>query len=510
MNILLLYPEMPDNIGKFATLVKLSGRKSAFPPVGLLTVAALLPAEWNKKVVDLNVDLLTETDLKWADYAFISSMNVQAKSAGEVIEICNKTNLKIVAGGPLFTHEHEKFPGVDYFVLNEAELTLPEFIADLEAGNPKDIYKTEKFTDMHTVPVPMWELVDVNSYLYAVVQYSRGCPYLCDFCDVTALFGRVPRTKTPEQIIAELDTLMSLGSNEMIFFADDNLIGNKNKLKKELLPALIEWRGRNQCAPAFATQLTITLADDEEMMQLMLEAGFRHILIGIETLDSETLVQMRKKQNTNRNILDNIKLLHAKGFIVIGTFIVGLDNDKPDVFDNLINFIQISGIVLVVVNVLKAPPGTELYDRMIRENRLLDEFEFDEDRTNIIPTMDVNLLHNGYKHVLEEVYSPKSVYERIVQFYSDKQPNKVKYPLKRKITFNVIKQAFKILYQLGFVYKDRKYFWKTVRYTIKFNYNYLDLSTLYCLLMYHYGNLLERFIEKEKQGIRIYSNKLSA
>lgn len=510
MNILLLYPEMPNTIGKFASMVELTGRKSAFPPVGLLTVASLLPEDWGKKVVDLNVDKLNESDLNWADYALVSAMNVQAKSAKKVIELCNKAKLKVVAGGPLFTHEYEKFPGVDYFVLNEAEITLPEFINDLESGNPKDIYKTDKFTDMHTVPVPMWELVDVNSYLYAVVQYSRGCPYLCDFCDVTALFGRVPRTKTPGQIIAELDKLMSLGSNEMIFFADDNLIGNKNKLKQELLPALIEWRGRNLFAPAFATQLTINLADDEEMMQLMLEAGFRHILIGIESIDTETLLQMRKKQNVNRNILDNIKLFHAKGFVVIGTFIVGLDNDKQDVFDNLINFIQLSGIVLVVVNVLKAPPGTELYERMVRENRLLEDFEFDEDRTNIIPVMDISVLHNGYKHVLEEVYNPRAVYERILQYYSDKKPFDVRYPLKRRITFKDLKQAFKIIYQIGFVYKDRKYFWKAVKYTIKFNHNYLDLTTLYCLLMFHYSNLLERFLEKEEQGVYIYSSKLSA
>jgi radical SAM superfamily enzyme YgiQ (UPF0313 family) len=238
----------------------------------------------------------------------------------------------------------------------------------------------------------MWELVDVNDYLYAIVQYSRGCPYLCDFCDVTALFGRVPRTKTVEQVLGELDKLMSLGSNEMVFFADDNLIGNKRLLKKELLPALIEWRGKNRYAPAFATQLTITLADDEELMNLMLEAGFRHILIGIESIDSETLVQMKKKQNINRNILENIKLLHAKGFVVIGTFIVGLDNDKPDVFDNLINFIQESGIVLVVVNVLNAPPITTNCTMVINAcwNLFITRKKYLKELYNTIPTKNLS------------------------------------------------------------------------------------------------------------------------
>ena len=196
MKILLIYPEMPRSIGKFEHMAHLAGRKSSFPPIGLLTVASLLPAEWEKKVVDLNTGTLSEKDLLWADYAFISSMNVQARSAREVIALCNKFKLPVVAGGPLFTHEYEKFPGVDHFVLNEAEITLPGFLEDLQRGEPQKIYQTQKFADMHSTAVPMWELVDVNNYLYSIVQYSRGCPYLCDFCDVTALFGRVPRTKT--------------------------------------------------------------------------------------------------------------------------------------------------------------------------------------------------------------------------------------------------------------------------------------------------------------------------
>ncbi len=499
---------MPGTIGKFEHMVDLTGRKSAFPPIGLLTVAAMLPEEWNKKVIDLNTDPLYETDLHWADYAFISAMNVQAKTSKDVIELCNKVGVPVVAGGPLFTHEYEKFPGVDHFVLNEAELTLPQFLDDFEKGNAKHVYGSDQFADTHTTPAPMWELVDVNKYLYAVIQYSRGCPYLCDFCDVTALFGRVPRTKTPEQIIAELDTLMASGKNEMIFFADDNLIGNKNLLKKELLPALVEWRGRNKYAPAFATQLTINLVDDEELMQLMLEAGFRHVLIGIESIDEESLIQMKKKQNSRRNILENMKKLHAKGFIVIGTFIVGLDTDNENVFQNVVNFIQESGIVLVVVNVLKAPPGTELYDRMVREKRLLEDFEFDEDRTNIIPIMEPNVLHNGYKHVLEGVYSPKSVYERVVKFYETKEPYNVKYPLNRKVNLKDFYNFIRIITRLGIIDSDRKYFWKMIVFTFKFNINYTDLTVLYALLMYQYKILLQEFHRKEQKGIYIYSDKL--
>ena len=508
MNILMIYPEMPRTIGKFEHMANLAGRKSAFPPIGLLTIAAMLPENWNKKVIDLNTDPLTNIDLEWADYAFVSAMNVQARSSKEVIGICNKANVPVVAGGPLFTHEYEKFQGVAHFILNEGEITLPLFLEDLKKGEAKHIYETDKYADTHTTPAPLWELVDVNKYLYAVIQYSRGCPYLCDFCDVTALFGRVPRTKTVEQIIGELDTLMASGKNEMIFFADDNLIGNKNLLKKELLPALIEWRGRNKYAPAFSTQLTINIVDDEDLMQLMLEAGFRHILIGIESIDEASLIQMKKKQNSRRNILENMKYLHARGFVVIGTFIVGLDTDRPDVFQNVVNFIQESGIVLVVVNVLKAPPGTELFDRMVKENRLLESFEFDEDRTNIIPIMDPDELHNGYKKVLEGVYSPQSVYERVVKFYESKEPNKVKYPLNRKVNAKDVYNFLRIIVKLGFIDKNRKYFWKMFMFTAKYNINYIDLTILFALLMHQYQILLDGFLEKEKRGVFIYSDKL--
>ncbi len=503
-----MYPEMPGTIGKFENFIELSGKKAAFPPIGLLTVASLLPKDWNKKVVDLNTDSINSKQLHWADYVFLSAMNVQANSAKKVIELCNKENIPVVAGGPLFTHEYEKFPGVTHFVLNEAEITLPPFIEDLKKGEPKKIYRSNQFADVHSTPLPMWELIDVNKYLYAVIQYSRGCPYLCDFCDVTALFGRIPRTKTPEQMINELEILISRGTNEMIFFADDNLIGNKKLLKKELLPALIEWRGRNPYAPSFATQLTINIADDPVLMQLMLEAGFRHILIGIESIDEESLIQMRKKQNAKRNLLENIKLLQEKGFIVIGTFIVGLDTDTPDVFQNVINFIQESGIVLLVVNVLKAPPGTELHERMKKEGRLLEDFEFDENKTNIIPVMDAEVLHNGYKHVLHEVYSPENVYKRILKYYETKKPHHVKYPIKRKVTLENIITSVRILVKLGVIFPERKYFWKLVLKTAKYNYKYLDLTVLFLVIMYQYRRLFDKFLAKEKKGILIYSSKL--
>ncbi len=509
MNILMVYPKMPDNITNSLYIVHLLGKKATFPPIGLLTVAAMLPSEWNKKVVDLNFEELRKENLEWADFVFLSAMNVQAKSAKEVIRICNQHNVKVVAGGPMFTHEHEHFPGVAHFVLNEAEITLPNFLKDLELGTPKEIYTSSEYANVHQTPTPMWDLIDMKNYLYSIVQYSRGCPYLCDFCDVTTLYGRKPRVKTPQQVIAELNLLLEKGPGETILFADDNLIGNKNVLKKELLPALIEWRKRNPYAPGFTTQLTITLADDRELCELLLEAGFRNVLIGIESIDDASLIAMRKKQNAGRNILEVVKYLQSIGFIIIGTFIVGLDTDKETVFDDIITFIQRSGIVYIIVNVLKAPPGTELFERMKRENRLLTKFEFDEDKTNIVPIMDSNILYEGFKKILINTYSPNNVLQRIIQHQKDKNNlYKVAFPIKRRISFEDIFIAFKILIKLGIISTERKYFWKIILYTVRNNLNMLDNAVFHAALMNQYNSLLDNFLKKEKMGLNIYSASL--
>ena len=242
MNVLLVYPEVPDTFWSFKYALKFLRKKAGSPPVGLLTVAAMLPKEWNKRLVDLQVAKLTEKDLAWADMAMISAMTVQRKSAHEVIARCRKAGIKTVVGGPLFTIEHHLFPDVDHFVLNEAELTLAPFLADLEKGCAQRIYSSTEFASIAETPVPMWELADLKQYGWMSVQYSRGCPFRCDFCNVTSLFGHRPRTKSSTQILAELNAIYGAGWRGNIFFVDDNFIGNKALLKRELLPALIEWQ----------------------------------------------------------------------------------------------------------------------------------------------------------------------------------------------------------------------------------------------------------------------------
>src|SRR5512147_722416 len=280
MKILLVYPEFPDTFWSFKHALRFIRKKAGAPPLGLLTVAAMLPFEWEKRLVDLNVTHLTDQDLAWADYVFISAMVVQRESVRAILKRCKAVGVKVVAGGPLFTMEHERFPDVDYFVLNEAEETLAPFLHDLEQGQARRVYTSEEFPDIHQTPIPLWQLANLKHYDTLSIQFSRGCPFDCDFCNVTALLGHFPRTKTAAQIVAELDAIYAMGWRKSIFFVDDNFIGNKKHLKNEVLPALIEWRKGKTGVP-FSTEVSINLADDPVLFTLMVRAGFDTVFVGI-------------------------------------------------------------------------------------------------------------------------------------------------------------------------------------------------------------------------------------
>jgi len=484
MKILLVYPEMPDTFYALKHFTKVIGRKAAFPPLGLMTVAAMLPSEWERKLIDLNVTALRDEDIRWADYVFLSAMNVQEESVREIIRQCNRNNARIVAGGPLFTHEHDRFEGIDHFILNEAEITLAPFLEDLASGTTKPIYQSKDFADVSKTPVPQFELVDMSKYLYSIIQYSRGCPYLCDFCDVTALFGRKPRTKSAEQIIAELEEIRIREDVQLVLFADDNLIGNKRILKAELLPALIEWRKRTNPTFHFATQLTINLADDEELMQLLIDAGFRHIFIGIETPDEASLKVSHKNQNLKRNMLETIHAIHEAGFIISGGFIVGFDTDTRESFDVQARFIQLSGIPLPIVNVLKAPPGTELFERMKREGRLVRHFAFSEGETNIRPVMGAEQLYHGFLDVIAKVYKPEHSVVRMKNFLRHHRFPKSNVKLHFPFRWSNVWVGLRALFLVCILDSDRRYYWDLMIWTIFFNRKFFDKALFYSIMMY--------------------------
>ena len=462
MNILLIYPKFPDTFWSFKHALKFIHKHATLPPLGLITVAAMLPEKWNKKLVDLNVGKLTEKHLEWADCVFISGMIVQKKSALQIIQTCKEKEITVVAGGPLFTIEPESFDMVDHLVLNEAEVTLPKFLEDFKNGKAQHIYTSNKFPDIQETTAPMWELLNLKRYATMSIQFSRGCPFHCDFCNVTTLFGHKVRLKTAEQIINELDSLYKLGWRDGVFFVDDNLIGNRKRLKEDLLPALIKWQKNKKGIP-FNTEASINLADDEEMMQLMVDAGFDTVFIGVETPNEDSLIECSKKQNKNRDMVADIKRLQRFGLQVQGGFIVGFDSDTESIFQRQIDFIQKSGIVTAMVGLLQAPPGTKLYDRLILENRIQGDTSGDnvDGTTNIIPKMNIDTLREGYKNILESIYAPKPYYQRVTTFLREYKAPKIKTPIRA----HNIMAMLKSIVVLGIIGKERKYYWRLILWT---------------------------------------------
>jgi len=488
MNILLVYPEFPDTFWSFKHALKFVHKKAGSPPLGLLTVAAMLPAEWGKRLVDLNVTALTEKDLAWADYVFISAMVVQRDAARMLIARCKETGVKVVAGGPLFTMEHEQFPGVDHFVLNEAELTLPPFLADLANGYPRPIYTTTEFPDIQNTPAPLWKLANLKQYDTVSIQFSRGCPFSCDFCNVTSLLGNRPRTKTPAQIIAELDGLYALGWRKSIFFVDDNFIGNKKQIKSEVLPALIEWR-KGKIGVPFSTEVSINLADDPELLALMTQAGFDTVFVGIETPNEDSLTECSKTQNKSRDLVESIRLLQRAGLQVQGGFIVGFDHDTPSIFQQQIDFIQRSGIVTAMVGLLQAPPGTRLHERMQQEGRLVNEMSGDnvDGSTNIIPKMGMEPLREGYHKILGQIYAPQFYYERVLTFLQEYQPPKIRVPLEPQY----ILALGRSIYHLGIRGVERVHYWRLFFWTLFRRPQLFPLAITLAIMGFHFRQVAE-------------------
>ncbi|MCX6178018.1 MAG: B12-binding domain-containing radical SAM protein [Chlorobiales bacterium] len=484
MKILFIYPEFPDTFWSFKHALKFVRKKAAFPPLGLLTIASMLPENWERKLIDLNVSPLETEKLAWADMVFISAMAVQQESSRKVIARCKNAGITVVAGGPLFTTSYNEFPDVDHFVLNEAELTLPRFLEDLENGFPQRLYTTDEFPDITLTPVPQWEILETRKYASMAIQFSRGCPYQCDFCNITTLLGHKVRTKTSNQIIAELEGLRKMGWKETIFFVDDNFIVHKSYLKKELLPALIAWRQSNSVTNQYFTECSINLADDPILMELMVQAGFIQVFIGIETPDDATLHACGKPHNTSRNLLDNIRRIQHAGLEVRGGFIVGFDSDTPAIFQKQIEFIQNSGIVTAMVGILQALPGTKLYERMKSEDRLLTISSGDnaDGNTNIITKMDSEILHNGYMDMMRHLYAPKYYYQRIrtlLQEYRAPEFN-------TRIRMSQFLALSRSMVLLGVIGRERFQYWKMLIWTLFNRRKSLFMAVTLSIYGYHF------------------------
>lgn len=491
MKILLVYPEYPDTFWSFKYALKFVSKKAANPPLGLLTVAPLLPSHWEKRLVDLNVEQLNTRDILWADFVFIGAMSIQLNSALEIIEKCKSYGKKIVAGGPLFTEDFEKFPMVDHLVLNEAEITLPLFLSDLEAGTPQKIYHSTEFADITTSPAPDYSLIKKSKYSSISIQYSRGCPFNCDFCDITALLGHKSRIKTTTQIINELENIYAFGWRGDLFFVDDNFIGNKPVLKNDLLPAMIIWMQEHRNPFVISTEASINIADDPDLMKLMTRAGFSTVFIGIETPHETSLAECNKVQNKNRNLLESVKKVQAAGMEVLGGFIVGFDSDLPTIFKQQIEFIQKSGIVSAMIGLLNAPTKSKLYQKLIAEGRILNKMSGDntDSSTNIIPKMHIADLIAGYHEVIRGIYAGKPFYKRVRQFLTDFEPQVKK---RTNINFNKAMALVKSIFIIGIYDNNRKYYWRLFFWTLFKRPKLFPLAITYSIYGYHYKRVFKK------------------
>jgi len=463
MNILLVYPEFLTTFWSWKHLLKFVAKKSAFPPLGLLTVAAMLPKKWNKKLVDLNVSELTDADIQWTDCVFMGAMKTQSDSAKEIIFRCETLGKPVILGGPILQTGYEEFEQVSHLFIGEAEYILPDFLADMEKGLAKRVYEAKKFPDICASPIPLWEMINPEDYASGLIQWSRGCPYECEFCDIDSLNGRVPRVKSIFQFLAELDAMYQAGFRGAMLIADDNFVGNMAKTRI-MLAELAKWQRKRGYPFNFTIEAPITIADKQKLMEAMVAANVGKVFLGLETPNKASLAECAKRQNLNRDLVADVKKIQKSGLIPMSGYIVGFDNDSPATFIyNMIDFIQNSGVVIAMVGVLQAPLGTKLYARLKRDGRLLKQASGNNTDCypNFIPAMPVEILVAGYKKIIGTIYSPKEFYQRICIFLEGYNPSK---RVKIKIDKESKEAFLRSIWHIGILggWKTKWYYWRTI------------------------------------------------
>lgn len=487
MNVLFIYPQWPDTYWSFKHALPFEGKRSVYPPLGLLTVAPLLPHHWKKRLVDTNVEELTDAGLKWADVALLSGMLVQKQDLLGILSRCRARGLRTVIGGPLTSSADDLPRYADHVVIGEAEDLVSTLAADLEQGTARPTYRAIELPGLDKTPLPDLGLIDTKYYSNMAIQFSRGCPFNCEFCDIIEIYGRRPRTKSPAQVVAELEQLHDRKWRGSVFIVDDNFIGNKKKVK-ELLPVIAEWNVRHRRPFTFFTEASVNLADDTELLQLMKKAGFIRVFVGIETPVEASLKEAQKLQNTRRSLLDSVRRIQSFGLEVMAGFIVGFDNDPEDIFDKQVEFIQQSAIPMAMVGLLQALPGTQLYRRLLDEGRILDASQGNntECKLNFVPRMDPTRLVDGYRSILKRIYEPDAYYHRVCRFLARYKPE---HHRPRAIS-DYLALCRSILKQ-GVFGEDRAKYWRfflaaATRYRSAF-----DIAITLAIMGYHFRKLTE-------------------
>lgn len=494
MKVLLVYPEFPDTYWSFRHALSFIGKRSAFPPLGLLTISAMLPASWERRVVDMNVRTLKASDIEWADMVFATAMLIQKDSLREVVNRAKAKGKRVAIGGPYVTTTLDMVDA-DHVFLGEAETTLPEFINDLAQGEPKRTYQAAERPPLSITPVPDFHLAELKRYSSMSVQYSRGCPFNCEFCDIIEIYGRVPRTKSNSQMLNELDALRRVGWRGPVFIVDDNFIGNKKNVRK-LLPELADWQERHGHPFELFTEASVNLAEDDALLKDMQRAGFYRVFLGIETPDAASLKEAQKTQNRG-DLVEAVKKIQSYGMEVMAGFIVGFDSDPEDIFERQINFIRKSAIPLAMVGLLNALPDTQLWRRLEREGRLLAEGDGNNTNCslNFVPKMDPARLVEGYKSIMRTIYSPAEYYQRALDCLGWVRHTVLPTKTRRTLTGNNVATLVRIILKLGIRDGERVEFWRFMRHVLRDHRAKFEEAMSFAVTGYHFRKLTEAFLD---------------
>ncbi len=464
IKVLMVWPRFPASFWSLAEVMEIVPERSLVPPLGLITVAALCPKQWKIRLVDLAFDALSDEDILWADLVMVSAMAIQREGVRQTLERASKLNRRTMIGGPYASSEPGALlPLADHVVVGEPDEIFHQIATDLEGGSARRLYRVKERPDVSHTPVPRFDLLALENYILMSVQFSRGCPFTCEFCDIITIYGRRPRTKSPAQLIGELDALLQLGWRKEVFIVDDNFIGN-HKAALELAQELERWQRRNRYPFGFFTEASIDLASRPALLDAMVKANFCRVFIGIESPSAESLKEAKKFQNLRRDPLDSIRSIQQRGLWVMGGFIVGFDSDPPDIFDRQIEFVERAAIPWAMTGVLQAPPTTPLYERMKREGRLLQDNPEPSnfDPPNFRTVLPLPELLDGTKRMLLTLYDPRRFYERLFDSLErwQLQPEQRAAALSLLYLLGVV---FKSAWKQGVLSSYRRAYWRFLR-----------------------------------------------
>lgn len=493
MNALLVYPKIPDTYWSFRFALSFQGKRAAQPPLGLMTVAALLPDSWNKRLIDSNVERLKDSDLAWADVVMVSGMHVQHADLIATVRRCRARGLRTVVGGPIASSLRAAELEADHVVIGEAEDLIATLAHDLERGTAQRVYQAGARPAMEHSPMPDLSMIRMKRYSTMTVQFSRGCPFNCEFCDIIEIYGRRPRTKGVTQVLAELDQLYAAGWRGPVFIVDDNFIGNKVRVR-ELLVSMVAWGKAHGFPFRFITEASLNLADDSDLLQAMKDAGFTSVFLGIETPDESSLIATHKLQNTQRDLLESVARIQKYGFEVMGGFILGFDTDREDIFDRLVEFIQKSAIPVAMVGLLQAMPGTQLFRRLTNEGRILHSGGGNNTgcELNFLPRMSSDRLVEGYRSVLRRIYARDAYYHRVRDYLSRCRPH-----YRAHINFANLRALFLSVLLQGIRGKARLAYWKFLLIAATRHHRSFGSAMTLAVMGYHFQRMTELLAEGE-------------